>query len=356
MADKMLGTRDLNIFYLPTMGKRNLLENSEYLAACLPKDHVMIDRDIIQLVPRVQAQLEPKDLAKLVSPAKLRTELAREEKAHSLILPKVKCFHCHGDGVIYSNTPQHDDLKDSGMLSAKMSGLGLYSEVTWYYSKTCIIMKDIQEDDPNVECKPLASCVDDCYAFDSEFSATLEKALRDGSDTLLCSGNISGDEKVEVEVDLARMRVYDHSSMVQRELYRGEDGFQDDGEMISSEMDNKVRLSLHLPSSGSGDGAKEEPPLTCWVCFGSGFTSRWFNKEVAGIAGSPTLSVKRRISNQIDAYSKSPITDESVTEKAVDKHMPDCLICYYEPGIYGLSGECDHMFCADCASSLLNPF
>ena len=37
MADKMLGTRDLNIFYLPTMGERNLLENSEYLACVCPK-------------------------------------------------------------------------------------------------------------------------------------------------------------------------------------------------------------------------------------------------------------------------------------------------------------------------------
>ena len=176
-------------------------------------------------------------------------------------------------------------------------------------------MKDIQEDDPNVDCKPLASCVVDCYAFESEFSATLEKALRDGSDTLLCSGNISGDEKVEVEVDLARMRVYDHSSMVQRELYRGEDGFQDDGEMISSEMDNKVRLSLHLPSSGSGDGAKEEPPLTCWVCFGSGFTSRWFNKEV-GIAVAHAECQETH--QQPNRRLQHKPNNESVTEKAVD--------------------------------------
>ncbi len=369
MADKNLGPRDLNLFYSPTIQNNNILKcTREYPHPHLSLTRVIIDRDVIQLVPRVQAQVQPVELAKLVSPAKLRTEIAREEGVNHLNIPKVTCFRCIGRGIIYSDTSAFDGVaEDSGSLSVKMTGLGRYQNVTWYYSKEGRrLAKRHGEVIKNTLRSRLAKRHGEVIirdskriAFDAEFSATLEKAYHEGTSTVLCNGSYTDNaewekesqKRVDVEVDLTKMLLYDFQNACEKRIFRG-DGLSlatnggDKQDDTRRSTDGNRTLSLHNPRESKGD--KENTTLTCWVCYGSGVTSRWFNKEVAGVAGSPTLSVKRRISNQLMTE-----TDESAVKQTVDEHMPECLICYCEPGTYGLSAECDHMFCEDCASHSL---
>jgi hypothetical protein len=405
---RMARPRDLNLFFLPspvtgsnvvsryckTALLATLYSNKKHYGDAL--SHIVIDSSFIQLEPRAQEILEPKSLAKLVSPHKLKQEVENTERANNIVIPKVKCFHCVNGWIqrTSSRAISRGSVNDFSDLIAPDPAAHL--KKAWYYSREYTqlefastsdgaMLRPVHKNDPtwpSAKESPSKRNTtqgkydDDAYKqFDDAMCKVLEQAYSDGSTTVMCRLRFQDvavgiplptrnkatnkrfeeteNRSVEIEVDLKKMTITDRMNKTERWIYRA-DRIKRPTRRHTSRPPHEPtgqftprspaatpamgRLSLDNPEgSKQGDGER----IKCWVCFGTGVISRWFSEEVANIAGSPSMSMKRRISaNDCEGSS-------------LDEHMPECPICYCDPGIYGLSVQCDHLFCKDCAASSL---
>ena len=80
----------------------------------------------------------------------------------------------------------------------------------------------------------------------------------------------------------------------------------------------------------------EAPPLVkCVFCQGAGHTSKWVTEDI--IRQLPTLDTLEKI--------------KKFQEKEVTQ--PDCCVCFCEPAKYGMSIQCEHLFCSGCIENSL---
>lgn len=99
---------------------------------------------------------------------------------------------------------------------------------------------------------------------------------------------------------------------------------------VKSGKSRRIRRDLAEPDAAAPDddtlmrcpSNMQLPAGSCWVCRGSGRTSKWLE----------------------------PIDDaEQYDGLGPDEgDAPDCLVCYADVAAYGISTTCDHVFCLEC--------
>eukprot|EP00605_Chrysophyceae_sp_TOSAG23-4_P002904 GSChrysophyteH1.ASY1.ANO1.3199.1 assembled CDS len=112
-----------------------------------------------------------------------------------------------------------------------------------------------------------------------------------------------------------------HGSLVQ--IYLPEEGVNvqincEEMSMVDEET-KKFRL-IHREIKRMSEEDRRHTEEPCWVCKGAGRTSEW-----------------------MDPKNSDKINDDAKM----------CLVCYASPGKYGMSVECEHLFCEECLTQSL---
>ena len=151
--------------------------------------------------------------------------------------------------------------------------------------------------------------------FSSLATLSLEEAFQDGKGAqVMCFEPEMG----QLRCDLGKMnltRVDDERSQnnVFYKLKRAIQSYEEDGESNTGEDNENQAEGLHETM---------EKMKACWVCQGTGRTSKWMQSLTA----------------------KETMTEE--TEIL-------CEVCGVDTASYGISVECEHLFCSDCISNTL---
>jgi hypothetical protein len=127
--------------------------------------------------------------------------------------------------------------------------------------------------------------------FAPKLCETLESAYNDSFGSIVQV--YLPEENIHVRLDCQKFIMYDEIQKLSRQMKREE-----------------KELSIH-------DKTTKEP---CWICKGSGRTSSWVENNGLGI-------------------------EDQIADPGSEKM---CLICYSEPGKYGMSIDCEHLYCEEC--------
>jgi hypothetical protein len=138
--------------------------------------------------------------------------------------------------------------------------------------------------------------------------------------------------KTEDEPPLTRKWCYKIKRMLQQ---FADDDDDDDDDDNNDNDDNYGKGTLGI--------GLESPPASkraCWVCQGTGRTSKWLQSVIG--------------QNEVKSSSAAAITTMLGGKKeAAASEEILCLVCGCEPAAYGISTECEHLFCSDCLAGSL---
>jgi hypothetical protein len=139
--------------------------------------------------------------------------------------------------------------------------------------------------------------------------------------------------KTEDEPPLTRKWCYKIKRMLQQFADDDDDDDDDDDNNDNDDNYGKGTLGIGL----------ESPPASkraCWVCQGTGRTSKWLQSVIG--------------QNEVKSSSAAAITTMLGGKKeAAASEEILCLVCGCEPAAYGISTECEHLFCSDCLAGSL---
>ena len=143
----------------------------------------------------------------------------------------------------------------------------------------------------------------------------LEEAFKDGqSSQVMCFEPGWGELKCELgPMHMTTKGSSDKCYKIKRMIQKFADDDGDDG-------DDDGNGNRGRTSTLGGESAKQ---VNCWVCQGTGRTSKW-----------------------LESVASRQLMEGDVKKEAEEEML--CLVCGSEPVQYGISAECEHHFCADC--------
>ena len=279
---------------VPPITKLHLMEVKRKLKlqddAVIFREIMLSDCTILQV--KQAATVDQEVVSTMVPIKALPEQLLQQEAMLDRQLSRRSCSHCGGVGLLQNDTKRGVLISlrgESAAAALNEAGPGLERTV-------------LQNGQVTVQVSWLYRNADNAWrCYDPGTTARLESEYREA---LPAAFQLSRSfPVVRMEKKLAHLRnaprvliEIDMNSWTQKTLASG------------------TVTAVKRVDESRADAASEP----CWVCKGTGEASQWVNDAM-------TIKATKEL-------------DED----------PLCLICYSDPGAYGISTQCDHFFCEDC--------